>query len=97
MQLAFELVEQRALSVEEIAHYAQLIAEPIHRRRGGCVIARTMGELARRFLESCGGAVPRLDLGQQVSCYRKTRVQPVGFLSHQVAAEVREEDTLADA
>ena len=96
MQLAFELVEQRALSVEEIAQHAHLITESIHRRRG-CAIARTMGELARRFLESCGGAVPRLALGQQVSCYRKTRVQPVGFLSHQVAAEVREEDTLANA
>jgi hypothetical protein len=91
-QLAFELVEQRALGVEEIAHDTHLIAELIH-RRGRRAIARTSRELTRRFLESGGSAMPRLDLGQQVSCYCETGVERFCLRSHQVAAEVREEDT----
>jgi hypothetical protein len=64
-EFALELVKQSALGLEEIAHRADLFADPFHRQQqAGRTIARCARQVADRLFDTGGGAVLGLDLGQ---------------------------------
>jgi hypothetical protein len=88
--LFFELIEERARAVEEIAHRADLRAQDLDRRRDRSAIATAATELSCGVFETGRDAMLRLDLREQICRYRQEGVGGFVICWHHVAAGVRE-------